>query len=245
MLTEDFWRKYFKYYDILNELEPYRNTLISIIGCIKPQDNLVILDAGCGTGNLMFEIAARVKLKKIIGLDYSTVALEIARKKASMLGVKGLDFKQGSLAQPLQFPENFFDVIVMNNVLYTLVPEIRDSTIREFKRILKPGGQLIMSNLSTNFSPFSIYKNHFYFRVRKVGYIRAFSQFLYYLYPTIAIFYCNWLIRKEAAGGQYEFIRPGYYRKLLGSEFQITREDFVTYAGSALLVSSIYHGSYK
>ncbi len=80
------------------------------------------------------------------------------------IGYYGLDFSAGMvLKHPLQrslaladvqeipFPEHTFDVVMANHMLYH-VPDI-DRAIREFRRVLKPGGILITATNSVENMP--------------------------------------------------------------------------------------------
>ena len=79
MLDSNFWKKYFKTYDLLNRAIPYQEVLSDIYQEAKPKKGQVVLDAGSGTGNLsliMSQSGARV-----IGLDFSQAGIELHQKK--------------------------------------------------------------------------------------------------------------------------------------------------------------------
>lgn len=96
-----------------------------------------ILDAGCGAGPLFAELRDRGAI--MTGIDASARMLEQARLR---LGPDA-DLCIADLAEPLPFPDGAFDDIVASLVLHYL----RDwgSALAELRRVLRPGGRLIVS----------------------------------------------------------------------------------------------------
>jgi len=70
----------------------------------------------------------------------SVVMLEASRRKCAGLDVS---FEIVDLSLALEYVSRTFDVIIAGNVLYAL-PEPR-KTLDEFRRVLKPGGRLILA----------------------------------------------------------------------------------------------------
>jgi ubiquinone/menaquinone biosynthesis C-methylase UbiE len=94
------------------------------------------LDAGCGTGFLSFELAARGH--RVTGIDFAPAMLAEARRKAVESGVS-IRFEPGD-AEQLPFAAGSFDLVVSRHVLWTLPhPE---GAIEEWIRVLRPGGRL-------------------------------------------------------------------------------------------------------
>jgi ubiquinone/menaquinone biosynthesis C-methylase UbiE len=96
-----------------------------------------ILDAGCGSGPL-FE-ALRDRGAIVSGIDSSTGMLEQARRR---LG-DDADLQVADLARPLPFPDSGFDDVVASLVLHYL--EDWGPTLTELRRVLTPGGRLIVA----------------------------------------------------------------------------------------------------
>jgi ubiquinone/menaquinone biosynthesis C-methylase UbiE len=96
------------------------------------------LDAGCGTGFLSFELAARGH--HVIGVDFAPAMLAEARRKAAERSVS-IRFEEAD-AERLAFPAGSFDLVISRHVLWTLPrPE---AAIDEWIRILRPGGRLVV-----------------------------------------------------------------------------------------------------
>ena len=96
-----------------------------------------ILDAGCGSGPLFAALRNRGAI--VTGFDKSTGMLELARRR---LG-DGADLQVADLSCPLPFPDGAFDDVTASLVLHYL--EDWGPALAELRRVLKPGGRLIVS----------------------------------------------------------------------------------------------------
>ena len=106
---------------------------------IKPGSH--VLDVGCGIG---LHALAMAKLAaptgKVVGTDISTVMIDIAKSRTATSEFS-LEFLTADAAsQP--FPDQSFDCIRTERVLM-YVPDTQQ-VIKEFKRLLKPGGRLVI-----------------------------------------------------------------------------------------------------
>jgi len=97
-----------------------------------------ILEVSFGSGYLMTQYAK--KDFDIYGIDYNEKMLEIASKKMSANKIR----TKLSIAnvEILPFPDNTFDTII-NTMAFTGYPN-GDKAMREFKRVLKEDGKLLL-----------------------------------------------------------------------------------------------------
>jgi len=102
------------------------------------------LDVGTGRGELAVKCAkAGVDAKAI---DYSQAAIEIAReslKRVDKEVAKRVSFEKMN-AKKISYPDKSFDVVFMIDVVEHLYPEELRQAFSEIKRVLKPGGKLII-----------------------------------------------------------------------------------------------------
>lgn len=100
----------------------------------------LILDAGCGTGEMM-EFLEKKGNKNFIGYDISFNMLSHAKKRADKLVCAD--------AENLPFADNSFDIIYGRSILHHLqdVPK----ALREARRVLKPGGEVIFVETNKTF----------------------------------------------------------------------------------------------
>ncbi len=108
-----------------------------ILDLVIPEGGpLDALDAGCGTGFLALELAARGH--RVTGIDFAPAMVARARDKAAAQGLAArLD--EGD-AERLPYPGGSFDLVISRHVLWTLPhPE---AALDEWLRVLRPGGRL-------------------------------------------------------------------------------------------------------
>ena len=96
-----------------------------------------VLDVGCGSGPLFASLRDRGAI--VTGTDSSAGMLELARKRLGPDAVLHL----ADLRDPLPLPDGAFDDVVASLVLHYL--EDWTAPLAELRRVLKPGGRLIMS----------------------------------------------------------------------------------------------------
>jgi ubiquinone/menaquinone biosynthesis C-methylase UbiE len=94
------------------------------------------LDAGCGTGFLALELAARGH--RVTGIDFAPAMVARAREKAALQGLAAR-FDEGD-AEHLPYPDASFDLVISRHVLWTL-PHPK-AALSEWLRVLRPGGRL-------------------------------------------------------------------------------------------------------
>ena len=96
-----------------------------------------ILDAGCGSGPLFAALRDRGAI--VTGIDKSGGMLKLARRR---LG-DGADLQVADLGSTLPFPDGTFDDVTASLVLHYL--QDWAPVLAELRRVLKPGGRLIVS----------------------------------------------------------------------------------------------------
>jgi len=151
------WEIYAKSYDALNHLIPYRELQKRISRELGSLSGKKILEAACGTGNLT-EIMLKQNRKnnfQIWAIDYSEEMLKIAKQKCQD---GRIHFSRTNLNEKMPFADNFFDKIVSVNTLYaTRSPEF---VLKEFFRVLKSGGRLILETPKMGYENGLILKAH-------------------------------------------------------------------------------------
>jgi demethylmenaquinone methyltransferase/2-methoxy-6-polyprenyl-1,4-benzoquinol methylase len=113
---------------------------------IQPHDK--VLEVAVGPGATLTEILKRVDRTTVVyGVDLSPKMLEKARRRVSAAGYANVDLQEAD-ARQLPFPDGTFDVLC-NSYMLDLIP-LGDLPVvlREFRRVLKPGGRLVLVNMS-------------------------------------------------------------------------------------------------
>lgn len=114
---------------------------------IKPTSH--ILDVGCGPGTITADFAQIAKSGKTIGIDYSAGVIERASKSFPPSTHPNLSFTVGN-ALKLEFPDNTFDIVHVHQVLMHLPLPGPVTALKEFLRVLKPGGLVAVRESSVS-----------------------------------------------------------------------------------------------
>jgi demethylmenaquinone methyltransferase/2-methoxy-6-polyprenyl-1,4-benzoquinol methylase len=104
-----------------------------------------VLDVCCGTGKLAFLLSKRVGAQgSVMGTDYCEEMLELAKIKQGPR-YRNVSFSFSD-AKNISFPDNSFDAVTVAFGIRN-IPDT-DVALREFNRVLKPGGKFICLELT-------------------------------------------------------------------------------------------------
>lgn len=109
-------------------------------------DSPRVLDVACGTGDFSIAIAKAIGNGKVIGVDISKEMLEVMRRKVLKNNLESIISQEVGDGENLRFPEDSFDRVV--NAFGIRNFEDRDKGLKEALRVLKPGGRLVILELS-------------------------------------------------------------------------------------------------
>lgn len=113
---------------------------------VAPGDR--VLEVAVGPGTTLVEILARVDRANVVhGVDISPGMLEQAARAAAAAGYDNFELKEAD-ARQLPYPDQSFD-LVYNGYMLDLIP-LRDIPVvlGEFRRVLRPGGRLVLVHMS-------------------------------------------------------------------------------------------------
>lgn len=162
-------------YDLNNRLHSFgldqrwRRAAVRLAGP-KPTDH--VLDAACGTGDLT-RAFADAGAARVTGLDFTAEMLEIARAKLrepsrqpgplhDSAQTTRVAYVQGD-AMNLPFADASFDIVSIAFGIRNVTDPRR--ALREFRRVLRPGGRLVVLEFDRpRFAPIA-WMNDFYCRV--------------------------------------------------------------------------------
>jgi ubiquinone/menaquinone biosynthesis C-methylase UbiE len=103
-----------------------------------PIGNGKVLDAGCGTGEILARLAAKYPEATFVGIDLEEPHLERARGRNAEFGER-VRFEQGD-AMSLHFDDGSFDYAICRHVVQAVPDASR--VIAEMQRVVRPGGRL-------------------------------------------------------------------------------------------------------
>lgn len=110
----------------------------AVLDLVGPVDGFRVLDAGCGPGLYAEELTRRGA--QVSAFDSSPSMVDLARRR---LGA-GADVRVGDLERPFDWlRDDDFDLALLALVLHHV--EARVGMLREIRRVLRPGGHLVVS----------------------------------------------------------------------------------------------------
>lgn len=104
------------------------------------------LDVGCGPGYFTLMLAeAAGPAGSAVGIDAAPEMIEYATTKARRLPNCRFDI---GAAESLSFADSSFDVVVSSLMVHHLPEDLRHQAVNEMKRVLRPGGTLLLADFT-------------------------------------------------------------------------------------------------
>ena len=116
------------------------------LALLIPHRPRTILDVATGTGDVAIMAARILQPEKVIGIDISNGMLELGRKKLLKEGLTDRIELQSGDSEAIKFPDASFDAVTVAFGVRNF--ENLEKGLSEIRRVLKPGGQLIVLEFS-------------------------------------------------------------------------------------------------
>lgn len=136
-----YWNKLSNNYDnfIARHWNIYNSSLFDKI-TREISKGTVVLDVACGTGLIAEKMAA--KAKNVVAVDLSENMIAQATSKQKALDIENIEYRVED-AYHLPFGDGIFDMATCINALHNM--QNPEKALSEIRRVLKPGGKLIVS----------------------------------------------------------------------------------------------------
>lgn len=138
MKTKEYFDSTAKMYDESNDGKFVRCMYPEVVKAAKEAPGKRILDIGCGNGNVLRFLMDQ-RQGDYYGVDLSEKMIEEARKR-----LPGDVVLKPADVVSLPFEDAFFDILICNASFHHY--EEPEKAIGEMKRVLKPGGTLILGD---------------------------------------------------------------------------------------------------
>lgn len=122
----------------------WRRKAVDALKQFTPQ---TVLDIATGTGDFAILTAERLKPQSIVGADISEGMMVVGRKKVAEAGLDGVISFQHEDCTQLSFADNTFDAVTVSYGARNFVN--LKAGLSEMCRVLKPGGHLMLVELTT------------------------------------------------------------------------------------------------
>ena len=138
-------------YDALNHIlslgvdRLWRRRAVRNMGLSRDVESRV-LDVACGTADFTAAVADRFPKAQIYGVDLSEQMLERGREKLAALGLSDRTHYVKGDCEHLDFADCRFDALCVGFGVRNF--EHREACLKEMLRVLKPGGKLVILELS-------------------------------------------------------------------------------------------------
>ena len=121
----------------------WRRTAVDALGKHKPQQ---ILDIATGTGDFALLLAKRIQPQHIVGADISEGMMAVGREKVKEEGLQNVISFQHEDCMQLSFPDGSFDAVTSSYGVRNF--QNLDKGLQEMQRVLRPGGHLLIVELT-------------------------------------------------------------------------------------------------
>lgn len=137
-------------YDFLNRLLSFRQDIFwrsQMVRAAKLASGSRVMDVACGTCDVALEISAQLRGRvKIFGIDFSPGMLSLGRQKLVLKENTTIDLLNAD-ALHLPFKPDKFDAVFIAFGIRNIMD--RKGAIRQFYKILKKEGRLVVLELTT------------------------------------------------------------------------------------------------
>lgn len=106
---------------------------------LNPGD--VVLDVGCNNG--AHTVLAARRAASVFGMDYDARQLRVAAATAKERGLGNVHLMAWDITTTFPFSDGHFDAVLFLDVIEHIHPRVE--VLREIRRVLKPGGRLLVS----------------------------------------------------------------------------------------------------
>jgi ubiquinone/menaquinone biosynthesis C-methylase UbiE len=113
---------------------------------LAPPAPSIVVDIGCNTGSVAIALARRAPQLRVVGVDADPDMLGRANAKLARSGPGAtVDWMEGR-AERLPCADASTDVALLSLVLHHLAPAGKDAALSEARRVLRPGGRLVVAD---------------------------------------------------------------------------------------------------
>lgn len=225
-------------------LAPYRKLLSRVVELAQISQGQRVVDLGAGTGNLSIELAAAGA--NVLSVDSSQEVNVIHRAKNPQASIESVNIDRNDKRTGfINLPDRSVDKVCAAN-LWTYINN-RDTLYAEIRRLLKPGGLLVLAVEKRGYSPLSILKDHLsreYHRYLEAGdlpltaVVKVYTDFISKYEDLLITAEETKKLLRGIAAGQYKVYDQGEIaQELKRNGFTVISSE-LSYAGQAIIITA-------
>jgi len=176
----------------------------TLCGMLDLPDGALVLDAATGTGEIALEILKRGKAARVLGVDFSPAMLQKAKEKAARRPAGKTYHPCVGDCRALPAPDACADAATIAFGIRNIAE--KDVVLREFHRILKPGGKVLVMEFGYPATPVlgAMYRFYFNHILPPVGNLLSKTDYAYtYLAESVNAFPSDEAFLAEMAGAGF------------------------------------------
>lgn len=123
-----------------------------VLNQLELREDMVAADFGCGVGGWAIPLAKKLRTGKVYAVDIQAEALDALKTKMEIGKVSNVRPIRADLEMGLgsSVQNNLLDLVLLTNLLFQV--QDKNQIIEEAKRVLRPGGQLLVTDWKTDSS---------------------------------------------------------------------------------------------
>jgi ubiquinone/menaquinone biosynthesis C-methylase UbiE len=114
----------------------------NILSSIPLREDMVACDFGCGSGGWAIPLSKILKIGMVYAVDILEESISALNSKASASQLFNVKPILGDVERGVKLKDDYVDLVLLTNLLFQV--EDKGAAINEAKRILKPGGMLLV-----------------------------------------------------------------------------------------------------
>ncbi len=170
--SEQFFDRWATNYDDMRIAGWFQYTQAMALDAFDLRPDSRLLDVGCGTGQAVLRAAVRLPEGRACGIDISEQMIEKARANTPSELAKRIEFRQAS-SSSIPYEDGSFTQVLCTNSFHHYPDPLQ--VLGEFRRVLTPGGQLVIFENAPDLSWYTWLWDRF-LRVFERGHVRYYPS---------------------------------------------------------------------
>jgi SAM-dependent methyltransferase len=136
----DYYEKMYRPHWFLRNRRKYEERDLALLRIVRPTPSVRVLEVGSARGDTAFFLAPRVK--EVVGIDASPVAIEAARRRLTDLALPNVRFEETDARRLSAVSGGPFDVVLLADFVEHVTDDVLVPCLASAREVLAEGGAL-------------------------------------------------------------------------------------------------------